>query len=276
MIVDKSRGFIYVAWGPTFIAEAVVSAAQVRRVMGLPIVLVTHEDVGQFPEFDDIIYTPFSHTYRDKILMRLSPFEHTIFLDTDTFVIDRLDDVFTMLERFDLVYQPSAPSMHYRLPGVPMLAFEEPSAGIIAWRRNDSVKAFFDRWATDYDFQEVENGNGAWDQRSMRSALWSTDIKIFGLGRDWQLYSFEPSIAMNTVRMVHGRGKAAIAAVNHSNRRVGPRLYLPGIGFHFLGGSPIALLWLSFRAAYLAVKRTLRLSLHYTGVWKLPRNKRPM
>ena len=145
MSATSTRGSVYVAWGRSFVTEAIVSARQVKRVMDLPVVLVTNEQIDDVSIFDEVVIVPFSKSYRDKILMRLSPFEKTVFPDTDTFVLEPLDQLFSMLDRFDLVYQPSAPSSHYDLPGVPMLAFEEPSAGLIAWRRNERVERFFDR-----------------------------------------------------------------------------------------------------------------------------------
>lgn len=278
MSAEATRGIVYVAWGETYVAEAVASAKQVRRVMQTPIVLITADEAVETQGvFDKIIVTPFNRTYRDKILMALAPFDRVIFLDSDTFVLESLDQLFHMLERFDVVYQASAPSTHYTLPDVPMLALEEPSAGIIAWRRNDATRRFFEQWAADYDEQERANGNGAWDQRSMRSALWRSEVNLYALGRDWQLYSFEAGIAMNKVRMVHGRGRPATDAIASCNRRIGPRAYVPGIGFFRVwGATPGDYLGLSMRAGRMALKRGLRLLLAKTGIWPLPANQRQM
>ncbi len=274
--LQPSRGIVYVAWGDSFLKEAAASARQVRRHMALPIVLITSQHTQHAAAFDDVVIVPFSNTYRDKILMNKSPFEQTIFLDTDTFVMEPLDQIFELLQRFDVVYQASAPSDHYKLEGVPMLAFDEPSAGLIAWRNSKQVSEFFDLWHSEYLEQQRANGSGAWDQRSLRSALWHSNLKIFPLNRDWQLYSFEAGIAMNKVRMVHGRGRQAREAIAACNRYIGPRLYLPGLGFfRTLNTLPTDYLSLSARALFLFAKRSLRLSLHKLGVWKLPKNTRP-
>ena len=274
---EVDRGFIYVAWGERYLREAFDSATNLRKHMSDPIVLVTSEPVDEPNPFDSVIVTPFSATYRDKINMRLSPFEHTVFLDTDTWVLQSLDEVFQLLERFDIVYQPSAPSDHYRIEGMPMHAFYEPSAGFVAWRKNDRTTSFFDVWDREYTAQERENGDGAWDQRSMRAALWKTDVHISGLGPDWQLMSMEANIFMNSVKMVHGRGRDANAARRECNTKIGPRLYVPRLGFTTIWTmTPLDYLRLSAASAYMFVYRTARMLLHWTGLWRLPTNKRPM
>jgi hypothetical protein len=274
---QPTRGIVFVAWGDMFIKEALESAAQLRKVMDLPITLITPEPFQPVGAIDTVINQPFKATYQDKILMRLSPYDETIFLDTDTFVLEPLDQIFQMLSKFDLLYQSSGPSLHYELPGVPMGAFEEPSAGLIAWRKCDAVERFFDLWTEFYVDQERVNGQGAWDQRSFRAALWHGDLRFHPLGRDWQLYSFEAGVPLSWVRMVHGRGRDAKAAIAECNNHIGPRVYIPRLGFFpSRDPAPQDYLKLSFLAAIQSVKRLTRLLLHWTGIWKLPTNQRPM
>jgi hypothetical protein len=275
-LTAPTRGFIYVAWGTQFVKEAIRSALSVKQYMDYPIVLITPSPIQESHPFDQVICTPFEGTYRDKIKMVQSPFEETIFLDTDTYVLHSFDPVFDLLKRFDLAYQPSGPSNHYTLPGLPELAFDEPSAGLVAWRANGETRRFFEVWDAEYSIQEAQNGNGAWDQRSMRAAVWNTDVRFAPLRADWQLCSFEFAILMNTAKMVHGRGKDAEAAISQCNRFIGPRLYAPRLGvtraWRIGPNDYLRLSVLSFR---MAANRFLRLLLDKTGIWRLPKNKRP-
>lgn len=272
----RTRGFVYVAWGTRFLNEAIKSAFSVKQHMDYPIALITPISIEGPHPFDHVISTPFERTYRDKIKMVQSPFEETIFLDTDTYVLESFDPIFDLLKRFDIAYTPSAPSNHYTLPGVPNLAFDEPSAGLIAWRSNQETQRFFERWDDEYSIQEAQNGNGAWDQRSMRAALWNTDVRLAPLRADWQLYSFEFAVLMNTAKMVHGRGKDAEAAISQSNRFIGPRLYAPRLGVTRAWTiEPTDYLKLSVLSFGMAAHRFLRVLLHKSGIWRLPSNKRP-
>ncbi len=64
------------------------------------------------------------------------------------------------------------------LPGIRLHVFEKPSAGIIAWRKNERAAQFLMRQDEECSAQERANGKGAWDQRSMRAAIWNTDVHI--------------------------------------------------------------------------------------------------
>jgi hypothetical protein len=274
---EPTRGVVYVAWGDEFVSEAKTSAISLKKQMDCPVSLITPTPIEDHGPFDEIIIEPFSRSYRDKILMRKSPYDHTIFLDTDTVILEPLDQLFDLLERFDLAYQPSAPSDHYKLDGVPLLAFYEPSAGILVWRNSPVTQQFFDSWDLEYTRQEAENGQGAWDQRSLRAAAWSSDVRIAMLGGDWQLCSFEFGICMNKVKLVHGRGRLAQQALAYSNTSIGPRVYMPGIGFfQFNEEGSFKYLRLSLASFGQFLKRSLRLFLHGVGIWRLPTSDRKM
>lgn len=271
----KSRGIVYVAWGDSFIAEAIRSANSVKEHMDCSITLITSDPIKS-TVFDSIIITPFGNTYRDKIKMVMSPYENTIFLDTDTFALGSLEPLFDLLNRFDIAYQPSAPSDHYTLEGVPMHAFEEPSAGLVVWRRNDTTSEFFELWDREYTREEQTNGIGAWDQRSMRAALWSSDVRLAPVGVDWQLISFQFGVCINRVKLVHGRGRDANRAIAICNQFVGTRLYAPGLGITRAEEvGPLDYFQLSAISLWTGLHRTARLILHYTGIWRLPVNTRP-
>jgi hypothetical protein len=65
--------------------------------------------------------------------MNKSPYDGTLCIDADKFILGDLKQVFSLLHRFELIYQPSAPCDHYELSGMPMHSFDERSAGIVAW-----------------------------------------------------------------------------------------------------------------------------------------------
>jgi hypothetical protein len=161
---------------------------------------------------------------------------------------------------------------------MPMLAFYEPSAGIIGWRKNEKTARFFSQWESEYQLQVEQNGSdGAWDQRSMRAALWNTDVSLAPLGTDWQLYSFESGICMNRVKLVHGRDRSAEFLIKNSHKITGPRMYIKSIEIIHLNNIKIfSYLIFLLKIIYFLLKRFLRLFLHYLYIYKLPENKRKM
>ena len=197
--------------------------------------------------FSTIITIPLEHSYRDKISMRFSPFKKTLFLDTDTHILGPIDQLFRLLDRFDVFFSAADGGLHYELEGVPMDAFPEPSAGVIGWTKSDRTARFFALWDQYYLEQERANGEGAWDQRSMRAALWWSDVSLASLPSVWQLYTFCTASMIGPVRIVHGRDRRLPSVIASANRHLGIRFYVPDLGFFELEAGRFGSLFPSFR-----------------------------
>lgn len=277
---DDTRGFVFVCWGKDFIQEACASVRRIKGISQYPCTLITVPGETVPPGiFDQIIPLPLEGSYRAKISMRHSPYTRTVFLDSDTHVLKDFAELFDALKRFDILYQPTAGGYHYKVKNVPMSVVTEPSAGLVVWRRNAKTEQFFELWDKHYLLQQKENGaDGAWDQRSMRAALYECEAHVFPIPKEWQVSGWETSVLLGDAKMVHGRDrhtKFAMANINNSNDL---RLYFADVGFIFpLNGTS---LWdyLRLAGALLkrAIRRMLRLILHRTGMWRLPTNGRRM
>ena len=273
----NSRGLIYVAWGDKCLAEAAESARHAKSVGGYPCALVADETASVDSVFDHVIRRPLAHNYRDKILMCLSPFQDTIFLDSDTRVVASLEPLFALFRRFDLFAQPATGGVHYTVGDVPILAFPEISAGVIGFRRNNRVQRFFELWDSIYDKVEREQGEGAWDQRSLRAAAWESDVRLTYISHEWQCCTYFGNILLTDVKIFHGRGIALDRLAAMANAHLDYRFVLPGIGYlplYMTTTRQYARFTLALLRA--TAKRGLRRALHYSGVWRLPTNQRPM
>ena len=275
-----SRGFVYVAFGDRFLKEAAESAERVKTHHRLPCTLFTDREPGPqvAAAFDAVVREEFSRSYRDKLRMRRSAYDETIFLDTDTTVLGSLEPLFDLLRRFDLAFQFTEGGNHYTLPGIPE-SFPEPSAGILTWRSGPASEAFFDLWEEWYDRIEAEQGNptnGAWDQRSLRAAAWHADVRLTALNPEWQLYLYKAGLIGPSVRMVHGRNCRPVLLAEINAHR-GLRTYLPKVGVlrPYSEESVGGLLRTAVRFIALAARQSVRRVLHHTGLWRLPVGKRP-
>ena len=97
-----AEGVLYIARGDRYVEAAVQSAQSVRRVNpGIPIAIATD---GPAPaEFDEAIALTEADGYRAKILgMIASPFDRTLMLDVDTYVVGEISEVFGILDAFDV------------------------------------------------------------------------------------------------------------------------------------------------------------------------------
>jgi hypothetical protein len=276
-LTGESRGFVYVAYGATFLREAAASVQRVRQHHALPCSLITNgmpsKEISD--AFTDVIVTEFRQGYDDKILMSLSPYKQTIFLDTDTTVLEPIAELFDLLERFDVAVQFTPGGHHYKLPGVPT-CFYEPSAGILIWKKNDSMTAFFELWRDCYKAIETEQGAvGAWDQRSLRWALWRSGIKIGNIPAEYQMYAYKPEVCMGTIRMLHGRNISP-AVRRFANQTDALRIYYPKVGIVPFHGdaSLVQLCAFGFRFMLLIARQFVRRGLDRARIWPIPQKRR--
>ncbi len=198
-----TRGVIYVATGPRYLEEAAVSRAQLRRSNpALPAALVT--DAAHISgDWQEIIPLPKpTHSLRDKLQMRHSPWDCTIFLDTDTYVAAPLDLLFDLLDDgFDLLGHQLFEGHDYQLEGVPD-AFPEFNTGVIGFRRDEAVQRFFDAWTTWYDryLPAVKC-----DQRSFRKAVYESRLRHSVLTPEYNFRPLATNFAITDLRILHGR-----------------------------------------------------------------------
>lgn len=228
----KTCGFLYVATGAAHLQEAMHSAESVRRLHPeLPMVLFTSaQDVEENGEtlraaFGKVeIHPDARFSYRDKIQpFGLSPFDKTLFLDADTELIERVDDVFDLLESYPLAC--CRDTTRYNLParGVPA-AFSEPNTGVIAFAKTEATQRLFELWLQKYDegrtrYQaEMRTANGYHDQPSFRESLFELKFPLYVLAEEYNLRVYARWYAGARVRILHAR-EPYLSRVRHTINR---------------------------------------------------------
>lgn len=173
-----SRGILYVAVGKQAYAdEAVVSARSVRRVMrDISLTIATDLDVTPDP-FDRITQLQRgSDGYRAKIeVIRDAPYERTLYLDTDTYIARDLDDLFHVLDRFDLAAAHAPNRVTDPTVDLPD-AFPQFNTGVIAFRR-ETMRPLASRWLHIYDKLGAAS-KLAFDQDPFRVAVYESNLRV--------------------------------------------------------------------------------------------------
>lgn len=146
-------GYLYVANRQKFISEAIVSAKSVRQFSNLPIALIATQDVVNdivLSFFDQIVIVDDlkNYTYLSKIVGLLnSPFDQTIFLDSDTFVCSNIDELFDLLDLVDIATTQEAKKHTYVFPEMKYKnIFPEFNSGVIVFKKNENVLKLFNDW----------------------------------------------------------------------------------------------------------------------------------
>ncbi len=136
--------------------------------------------------FDEI--DPISEPHRRSKLDYLprTPFEWTLYLDSDTLVTADVRGAFRLLERFDLAlchaHWRNNPSFSAAWKTELPAAFPQFNSGVILYRRSPQVLALLEDWRREYrlaGFQE--------DQRTLRELLWDSDLRIATLPPEYNV-----------------------------------------------------------------------------------------
>ena len=111
-----------------------------------------------------------------------TPYDHTLFLDTDTLVRKPLDEMFKLLDKFDIAVAPG-PMTQKPVDDADLLneipnTFPELNTGVILYRKTDKMKNFLEKWKNTF----LENQRGLYrrhgkggEQVSLRYLLWEDE-----------------------------------------------------------------------------------------------------
>jgi len=220
-------GILYVATGERFRAEACRSAARVRELMpGIPIALASDLE-GPKELFDhQLAITNPQFNFSDKIGPLLStPFERTVFLDTDTWLCEPVPEMFAILDRHD-VAMAHAPMRFTAASAVPA-TFPECNSGVIAYNLNDRTRSLFALWEKLYQ-ERLTNTGVIDDQPSLRDALWQSDVSFAALPPEYNFRFIMPAFAgRGGIKILHGRHHDYPVLEKMINSSRSPRVFLP-------------------------------------------------
>jgi hypothetical protein len=226
------EGILYSSAGEVFVAEALRSARSSLRHNPLPHLLFASADAESQEGLSIVRFEPSDNPYLDKIAnMSRSPFERTIFLDSDTFVIDEIVHMLGLLDRYDIAVAHDPSDRGLPDPEVPR-AFCEFNTGVVAWRTSDRMAAFmrsweetYAAWLQDEPFPRAGLARRRADQPAFRRCAWQHDIRLFVLPPEYNFRLGEPGAAVGRVRVLHGHHSDPDAVAARINDTQGPRIW---------------------------------------------------
>jgi hypothetical protein len=191
-----TRGALYICTGERYVQEASRSAASLRASSpGLATALFTDLQRGSgrgidWSVFDQVLPIRDPHRRSKVDCLPETPFDLTLYLDSDTRVCADLGDVFAVLERFDVALTHAA-SRYRRLTNETWRlalpnTFPQFNGGVIAYRRTPAVLDFLHAWSSEYRSAGFKK-----DQVSLRELLWSSKLRIATLPPEYNLRSLK-------------------------------------------------------------------------------------
>ena len=236
---SPSRGIIYIVTGQKFVDEACLSAASVKRCMpDIPITLFS--DVPRSSSlFNQIvpIVKP-THGHEDKILnIAKSPYQETLYLDSDTHMVDDSRELFSLLERFDLAAVHAPYRAQYQVSEVPD-CFPEFNTGVLLFSKSYKTDLLFARWIQIYREDGIKPLNWLFpggaslyrhaipNQPSFRRALYESDVRIATVPPEYNCRVPFPGFVHTKVKILHGRARSVTKIAEEINKTMLPRVHV--------------------------------------------------
>lgn len=248
-------GYFYIAYGEKgkiFIKEAIVSAKSLKaQDSGAHITLLTDREVPWENPFDGIMIKEDlipKHTFmktgkldgrcdgwgEGKMWMDLSPYDRTLFVDTDTYFYDKVSGIFEILDWYDMAMvpvvsdgPPKHPDAERQIEGlIPW------NTGIILYLKNELTNQVFKRWREIYREQR-EHQRRRNDQPYFQLAVNECpSLKVHPLPRIYNARVHGPINLFGKVKIAHGRtggyGKVDFKEIEGQiNKDVGCRAWIP-------------------------------------------------
>jgi hypothetical protein len=235
-----NRGVLYIATGEACYREAVKSAKSLRAHNKALCLALFSDRESVDPVFDiyEQIQDPMFSTFDKVRYLWKTPFNETLYLDSDTFVTADLEPMFSSLKYCDflgaLAHGADSPRSAYaEVPG----CLWEINGGVLLFKRTDAVQKMLASWYDEYkrvkELMKASPYGGKRyerDQPSLRHLVWqSSGVRVGILPPEYNFLRYFGSVAWGKALIVHGRGNIEEVA-EQVNRYTGNRIYLQGGG----------------------------------------------
>jgi len=191
----QNYGVFYVAAGQKYIDEACNSARSLRKInSSLKISIASNQKLEEVDLFDQIILVDEPVTCRNegllfktKYLYALSPYQRTLFVDTDTFFIGDIESGFAILDYFDISMTLAPPDTYYpTLSSGDKIDCKPVNTGVIFFKKNEVNNYLFQEWVRIYSEKLSQNFyRRESDQTSCTEALMSSSSRFYPLSTEW-------------------------------------------------------------------------------------------
>ncbi|RAQ39020.1 hypothetical protein B9S53_24115 [Arthrospira sp. O9.13F] len=232
-----SPGVVYIASGQKYIAEASQSAATLHEKMPqIPITLIASENTSNQHFEQVIIMENPQYSLLDKVqYMIKSPYDYTLFLDTDTYICEPFYELFELLEKFDIATSHEQTRISYQVDGVPD-SFPEMNTGVILFKKSPQLEKVFQDWLNFYQRDIQKTRKPKHDQPAFREALYQNSeyLKIATLPPEYNCRTEKAVFIQGTVKIIHMHPKpermelGKLAKYINKNKEI--RVFIPGLG----------------------------------------------
>ena len=277
--MGENDGILFIAYGDKCLREASKAMSSVKKNSpGIPVAVITDGEWCETQTPDYLIqkknYTTdvkFSRKMKTECIYEESPFQRTLFLDTDVYVAKDIKLLFGLLDYYDFGAKFYGPFAKMKYPDKNSFFHLRCQSGVILFKKNDKNKKLFTLYKRYYaEAQQNSNKEGLLlDEPFLTKALIGSDVKTVHLGESLNFHLPVPTSVCNPIYIFHGRDENIETIAEEINGKwkdpindVMSRVWLPEIkGFLPRGLKRLDAL----TAAALSLRRILNI---YRRRWK--------
>ena len=179
------QGVIYVARGSDYYDLAEQSVKSLKEHNPELSVDIFTDQIDSIGLFDRVMSIPDGPTPKLASLPQ-SRFSRTLYLDCDTLVLAPFEDMFQLLDRFDLAVahdvRRTSSLIRAGWQVETPYAFPQMNAGVMLYSARPKMRQFLLDWQTAYVKAGMER-----DQITLRDLLWSTGLSFYVLPEEFNL-----------------------------------------------------------------------------------------
>ena len=186
------RGVLYIAFGSSYIEEVLRSARSVKKHNPDMHITAFFDKKVESDFVDEVKIIKVSHIRAKVDYVHTSPYEQTIFLDSDTIVNRDITDMFDILSKYDFAIchdlarkRKNVSKIIPEYKKIPY-SFSEVNPGVMVFKNCQSVRSFFKLWRK-YFYKYI----GVWkyEQPTFRVALWESNLNFYILPVEYNIRS---------------------------------------------------------------------------------------
>ena len=187
-----SRGVLYIAFNEPFIKEALISAESVKKHNPNIDITFFSDRMVDSDFVDECKVISVNHIRAKVDYVDQTPYDETIFLDTDTIINHDISEMFGILEKFDFAIchdlARKRESICSKIPEYSQIpyCFPEVNPGVMVFKKNEKVLNFFKSWREIFYKYFY---NWPYEQPTFRTALWHSDMNYYILPTEYNVRS---------------------------------------------------------------------------------------
>lgn len=217
-------------------AEQLIRSIRLHYQTSIEIILYTSFKDYSNEELNEIVLleNPY-YGFMDKLVaINHVKRERFLFLDSDTFLVDRIDELFTLLNEFDIALAHAPNRWTHKLSSIPD-SYPEFNTGVILIKKSEAVTFFLKNWVEKYSTQlETKIILPSGDQPSFRELLYFSTLRVATLTPEYNCRFSMGTLVSHKVKILHGRStnfKKILTEINKSPKM--PWHDEPGIRYKF-------------------------------------------